>query len=392
MHIPSERVYNKMRSETASLWYVPANDGEETAFIIKAPTPTIKALISGCPMQLFFGKRDCYLCIGVQIEDVPGTPLFISGVQIEAEEHNALIQSIKQRVFPIFLFNEMDICFASSSVRIIEEEAFGLLNFIKDETGLYVGPFNEKASETLDCFAVSVDKRSIYPDAQDIPVVRISPEINEWEAHEIYFIGNDSFHKVNISDKMEGKNFENTIWGALESVFPTTLCKSPQVRNGQKVRELTDVFAYYEYGSFLIEAKDLSVIQAGYNKYESKRLAGIQKQVEKAIKQLIGATNVFMRGNAILDGKKHEIIVNRKQPPHCIILIAELMHCGDWTDITNHLIYAMVQTGAFFHLLDLREFITLLKQSSGDPKLIDYNLMQRCKLFYEKKSVHIRGV
>ena len=52
----------------------------------------------------------------------------------------------------------------------------------------------------------------------------------------------------------------------------------------------------------------------------------------------------------------------------------------------------MVQTGAFFHLLDLREFITLLKQSSGDPKLIDYNLMQRCKLFYEKKSVHISGV
>lgn len=27
MHIPSEKVYNKMRSEIASLCYVPANDG-----------------------------------------------------------------------------------------------------------------------------------------------------------------------------------------------------------------------------------------------------------------------------------------------------------------------------------------------------------------------------
>lgn len=50
MHIPSERIYNKMRSEAASLWYVPANDGEETAFLLKIPTPTIKALISGCSL------------------------------------------------------------------------------------------------------------------------------------------------------------------------------------------------------------------------------------------------------------------------------------------------------------------------------------------------------
>ena len=62
MHIPSEKVYNKMRSEIASLWYVPANDGNETALIIKAPTPTIKAAILGCPLKLFFGKEDAYLC------------------------------------------------------------------------------------------------------------------------------------------------------------------------------------------------------------------------------------------------------------------------------------------------------------------------------------------
>lgn len=57
MHIPSERVYNKMRAEAASIWYVPANDSKETAFIIKAPTPTLKALIAGCPIQLLFGKK-----------------------------------------------------------------------------------------------------------------------------------------------------------------------------------------------------------------------------------------------------------------------------------------------------------------------------------------------
>ena len=68
------------------------------------------------------------------------------------------------------------------------------------------------------------------------------------------------------------------------------------------------------------------------------------------------------------------------------------MTCGDWDKISNQLIDAIEQTGALFHLLDLREFITLLKQSSGDPKLIDYNLFERCKIFMEKKSVLIRGI
>lgn len=102
MNIPIEKVYNQMRAEIASLWYLPANDGKETAFIIKAPTPTIKAVILGCNLKLIFGKEDSYLCNGVIIEDVPGSPVIISGVQVEAEEHQALLKSILQRKFPIF--------------------------------------------------------------------------------------------------------------------------------------------------------------------------------------------------------------------------------------------------------------------------------------------------
>ena len=61
MHIPSERIYSQMRAEVASIWYVPANDGEEVSLLIKAPTPTLKALIMGCPIHLLFGKKDTYL-------------------------------------------------------------------------------------------------------------------------------------------------------------------------------------------------------------------------------------------------------------------------------------------------------------------------------------------
>lgn len=392
MHIPSEKVYDRMRSEVASIWYVPANDGEETALLIKAPTPTLKALIVGCPMQLLFGKMGNYLCVGVRIEDMPDTPALISGPQIEFEEHEALVQSMKKRKFPIFLFNEMDICLASSAVEITEEISTQLSLFIGDKNQLYFGDFNDEVSHAVDCFVYSIDQTQKYQNAHNIPTLEVCVKVAPWKANSIYFINNDIYNEINIANKLEGTNFENTIWSSLESVFPTTLYKSPTVKNGEKRREFTDVFAFHKYGSFLIEAKALSVIQAGFNRNEAKRLAGIQKQVEKAIKQLVGAANAFKRGAPLFDSRGNEICVDRTIPPHCVILITELMTSGNWDSITKQLLDAIEETGALFHLLDLREFITLLKQSSGRSELIDYNLVERCKFFCQKKSVFIRGI
>lgn len=380
-----------MRSEIASLWYVPANDGNETALIIKAPTPTIKAAILGCPLKLFFGKEDAYLCKAVMIEDVPGSPVIISGVQIEAEEHQALLKSVQQKSFPVFLFNEMDICVASSIIQLNLNDSEKILSFIKSEK-LYSGNFDSLASAVLDCFEYTLDKALPYQNVHEMDIVEIAPDIGEWETNKIYFLNQAIAQKTDIAEKDEGGIFERTIWGSLESVFPTTLYKSPKVKIGEKTRELTDVYAYYEYGSFLIECKDLSVIQAGYERNMDKRIGGIQKQIKKALKQLVGATNAFKRGDIILDNVNKAIVVDRSQPPHCIVLITELITSGDWNEIAELLIDAVQQTGAFFHIIDFREFITLLKQSSGDPKLIDYNLMERCKICLEKRSVLIRGI
>ncbi len=392
MHIPSERVYKEMNREVASIWYIPANNGQETSFLIKAPTPTLKALIVGCSMRLLFGIKDNFLCCGVKILDVPDTPLLISGAQIVFEEQKALLKSMKQKKFPIFLFNEMDICVASSYINISQEDSEIMQVFLTGRDDLYTGDFNDDVLLALDCFATSIDKTKIYPNAYEIPIIEVIPQIDKWKTINMYFLNNDSSYEVNVSNPLEGETFENTIWGSLESVFPKTLYKSPQIQQGNKKREFTDIFAYHKYGSFLIEAKDLSVIKTGFDKNQTKRILGIQKQVKKAIKQLVGAVNAFKRGTALFDAKGNEILVNRDIPPHCIVLITELMECGNWDEISEQLLNAIKQTGALFHLLDLREFITLLKQSSGDPKLIDYNLVERCKFFIDKQSIFIRGI
>lgn len=392
MYIPSEKIYNKIRSEIASLWYVPVNEGKETALIIKAPTPAIKAAMLGCRLKLFFGKEKSYLCKAVMIEDVPDSPLIISGVQIESEEHQALFRSLEHRSFPVFMFNEMDLCVASAVVRLPVKDSEKILSFIKSGNPLYTGDFDSSASAALDSFEYTLDKTRTYQNVHEADVVEVVPDIREWETSKIYFYNQARAQKTDIAEEDEGENFERTIWGSLESVFPTTLYKSPKVRIGEKTRELTDVYAYYEYGSFLIECKDLSVIQAGYERNMKKRIAGIQKQIKKALKQLVGATNAFKRGDIILDNENKEIVANRSQPLHCIVLITELVTDGDWNEIAELVTDAVQQTGAFFHILDFCELITLLKQSSGDPKLVDYNLMQRCKYCLEKRTVLVRGI
>ena len=391
MYLPSARVYREMRSEETSLWYVPANNGEEPAFLVKAPSSSIKALIAGCPLRLVYGKEESHLCTGVRILDMPDAPIFISGLQREEEEHAALMRALQEKRFPAFLFNEMDVCLSWTNVELSEEDACRVLQFLGDQSTTYVGPFTKEATHSLDCFCFSVDKTHTYPGATTIPTLEISVSLEPWRITHISFVGVRGYHTITIEDKNEGEMFERAVWASLESVFPLTLYKSPQVKVGSKLREFTDVFSYYPYGSFLIEAKDLSVLQAGYDRNQERRTKGVQKQVKKAITQLVGASRALACGEPIFDADSTELQINRKQPPHCIVLITELMHWGDWSEIETQLMNAMRSTGAFFHLLDLREFIALLKGSSGKAELLDYNLMERCKLFAEKGSVQIRS-
>lgn len=380
-----------MRSEEASIWYVPTNGGQELALVLKAPTSSIKALVAGCPLKLVYGKKGPYLCTGARILDMPDAPTCISGVQRDAEEHSALQRALRDRRFPAFLFNEMDVCLAWTNASLSQEGASRILNFLGEESQLYVGPFTEEASHSLDCFCFSVDNTSTYPGAQNIPTAEIPATFEPWRITNASFVGVNGVYTITINDKDEGEMFERAIWASLESVFPLTLYKSPRVKSGVKTRELTDVFSFYDYGSFLIEAKDLSVLRAGYERDQERRTRGVQKQVKKAIRQLAGASKAFRRGDTIFDASGTELHVDRKQPPHCIVLITELMHWGDWSEIETLLMEEARSTRAFFHLLDLREFIALLKGSSGKAELIDYNLIHRFKLFVEKGSIHIRS-
>jgi len=388
-----QQLNNEINREENSLWYNTTIGLKETKLIIKTITPCIKALISGCPLKLVFGKKDDYLCIGVRIFDILNSPLFISKVQYKSEEHKALIYALQEGRFDISLLNEMDKLLAWSKVTISEEKALDVLNWMQDESSLYAGTRTKKVDYAHDCFCVSVEStyKHKFPNAHTIPYIELETTIDSWNTMELYFYSDQNIYNFNIQDRDEGGTFEKEIASALTSVFPSTLYRNPKFRKGTNDKELTDILAFYKYGSFLIEAKEISIIDSSFDRSKTRRILKIQNKVKQAIKQMAGATKVFMKGTEIYTSNNEKINVNRIQPPHCIILITEFMHDGDWSEVQNLLFNAINETGAMFNIMDFGEFIELLKASSGKPEIIDYNLMQRWKCLMKNHSIHVKG-
>ncbi|GGY05589.1 hypothetical protein GJV26_18290 [Massilia dura] len=391
MHIPSSRVYNQIHREEGGIWFVPANGGKETAVLIKAPTSALKALVAGAPLTFVFAIQDKYLCCGTRIYDVPGAPLLLCSIQRHNEEHATLRRIAAAGRSPIFLFNEMDVCVAWSDSMIANDEKAMLIDFLSIPEGFYSGKYPEAAPNFLDavCEATNLQKR--ITSTEDFLAIETTVAHGPWASNMVSFPGIRDTQSIVIDDLNEGGVFESAIWASLESVFPFNLHRSPQVTIGKKQRELVDVTAFYEHGSFFIEAKDLSILASGFDRTRERRLAGIQKQAKKAIVQLTGACKAAKRGEKITDRHGNPILLNLNQPIHCIALLSDLMHEGDWKAIEKSLRDAVLETGDFYHILDLRELVTILKCSKGDQRLLDYNLMMRWEQFVKTGSVHIRS-
>lgn len=391
MHIPGQRILNELRSEEAGIWYVPANNGEEIAILIKASTSILKSIIHGCDISFVFGQKNSFLCIGARIYDIPDSPVFTSNIQRHLEEHDALARFIDDKSAPLFLFNELDVCVAWADAYISDGSSEEISLILGDVKEKYTGSFTDQCSKALDDFCFSVDSTQKFDSATKIETLEIHVKRGDWTLTEISFAGNFESQTMALNEDDEGLVLEKSVWASLESVFPFGIYHSPIIRIGKKDRELTDVVTSYKYGSFLFEAKDLAVFTNGPERTRERRLKSIQKQTRKAIGQLVGASKAAKRGEQIFTKTGASLSLETNKPFHCIVLLTELPHEGDWSEIESQLRSAIFDTGDYFHVFDLQELIFLLKICRGKAELLDYNLMERCKLFFKKGSVHIRS-
>ncbi|MDS1846501.1 hypothetical protein QX213_21545 [Vibrio vulnificus] len=394
MHFPSERVQREINREQGSIWYVPAEGSDDLAILVKAQNHTLKALIMGCKLELQFSRCThnglAHLCCGVCIYDTPDAPIMYFGVQREQEEHDALNAIVNRGKCPLFLFDELGNCVSWAELQLTVEDQQTINRFLTEISNPYVGELLPEHEMVLDSHCIGFDQTKPYSMLPSMECLTVTPKIENWVSHKNVYYSSCESQSTTIDDTNEGEQFERIAIVALEHMFGAQLYKSPEVTIGSKSRELTDILSYYEQGTFLIEAKNLSVLQAGYERSQERKSKGVIKQVKKAIGQLEGAYKALKRGEVVTDSYGEVISIDRDVVPHCIVLVSEVSTAGDWEPILDALLETSQKTGGLFQVIDIYELILILKASRGEKELFDYNLLERFKVMAQQRSVFLK--
>lgn len=388
----AERIYKELLHEEACLWYI--SDSYGSKVMVKIPSASIKALIAGCRIEFLFGKdnkeKPTKFHAGVRVYDDPIHYLSVTGIHRFLDEHISLERIMNRTQTYIHFHNELNVCTATASLSFDTKDQLKVLNFIGNPNNLYIGDFDSHASRSLDCFQYSLTKHEDLKNVYEIETLVVQGKLESWQMMENHFIGLNEANKIVLNNTDEGGTFEQQVWASLESLFEKQLHKNPRIPFKNGTRELTDLFAYSEYGIFLIETKALGILGASNERTMDRKVAGLQKQIEKAIDQLTGAVKKIREDSPVLDNKGNEILFDRKLLPHCIILVSELLPFGEWQHIVYKMMVAMVEAKIYLHLVDLREFMRYVGMARGSVNRLDYYLMKRAEQFTEHQTVHIK--
>ncbi|GIF16611.1 hypothetical protein Ate01nite_66430 [Actinoplanes teichomyceticus] len=209
---------------------------------------------------------------------------------------------------------------------------------------------------------------------------------------------NDVFHarnvgglsKLNIFSGNEGSEQEQLAVWLVDNLHPAGVIHSPQVEEGGRSRELTDLLLAYERGCFFIESKALQILGRPTLPDRKRLSRDLAKHVEKATKQLAGAVRSARRGLPVSDESGRGVEVSVDQPPHLIVLVPDLSLLSGATQFGSSFFAQFSEKNrAFFHILDPTELLRVVQaaemiaKAGREPvtkmEAFDFYLMKRAE-------------
>lgn len=391
---PYQRIIKEIRSEEASIWF--SSEGETLVLIIKAPLNSCKAIIHGSTTEILIGidqtKAVPIIHSGLRIFDDPENPLVLTGVHRFIEENECFKFILKNGNCSIVIYTELGFPLIYGLATLEEVKCKEVLSEIEDASNFYHGDFTDEVKRSLDSFDLSIDPTRKFDSAYQIKVFRIGCKFHSWNETEAHFIGLNQHVNTKLTDLKEGGILEKHIWFLLENIFHFEIFLNSKFKSRSGEKEFIDIFAFYELGIFLIESKSLSIYSGNTMKTMDRKVLSLQNHIKKAINQLVGASESINNGIEVFDSKGNLIKFKRDIVPHCIVLVAELFHFGDWEEIEDLILKRCGEKNVFIHIFDLRELVSLLKTTDGKKEMLDYRLIKRFEKFLEIRSIHLRTV
>lgn len=363
--------------------YARGANGFEPTLLVKGSTLLLKYMVLGARLQFQLGRVNDRLLYAFTAYDDVSKPAMLWSVVENEPELNALKGLVSGESCPVFLFNELALNVAWSTVRV---------NLPTEAQSWIVGTTLGK----IDCAAIAERADDLLErafkgttSADELLFSEIAP-IEGWHPVFNHFItshGADS--PIDLFSRDEGGQQEQLAVWLTDGLHPRGVYHSPQIPKGNGQRELTDILLSHEYGALLIESKALTVFNRGILPDRTKLAKDVSQHVEKAVRQLRGSIRSLKAGVPVTTRAGSPVDVERSKPAHAIVLIP------DFALIENQEHYGppfiadfMEATGGFIHLLDLAELLRVVQAaeilSKGSAKVtplmaFDYYLMERAE-------------
>lgn len=376
-----EIIANQITGQDAGLWFW---EKFTKKIIVKAPTHTIKEIYQGKEIFLYIKSEQYFsrdvLFTGVAINDFRENPAYIFGINRFKDEIKIIEKLFLEESLEIDFYNELGIAVLSAMLRVNDELRDTVFSEIRncniDDEDFIVEPYLDKFQEEY------IKNRKIK---------HLELNIDNFKVVNNHIIGQEII-KYAIIDQDEGKLLEDKIFATLDNMFGTDLFHSPYfIRQNLKV-ELTDLFCFSDNGVFIIETKAMSVFNVNTNITTDRRIANLHKQIRKALKQISGVcNNLYTKEVSIYDSRNHqEIIFDRKICPHCIIIVDDLIPLGEnWHQILIEVFKQMIDNKCYTNILDVKEFIKLVKFSNNSKYNLDCFLLERCQAVISNENLFV---
>lgn len=391
MYFPSTNTYQYIKSQQVGIW-IERYEREQLAVLLKLPSTIIKAIALGCEIDFIIGLNhsdQTYITLGAKIYEST-SPLMVAMPLMTENEITSLILFTNATDITISIFDEIDSPVFGAKILLNEQFKKHLASSIKKYSPLNPTENIIKANKNLDSFYYKVDKNYQTEKHHEVTLVFCKIKLQNPESILIISHSNQDSINYRINTGIEGETQEDKLSHALKSHLKDNIFHSPQVLIGKKTRELTDILVLKNNYSILIESKALSIDSSNSNESKDKLLSRTLKQSHKAITQLEGALKAINRQEKI-KSKTGDLVEIKNNNIYLIIVISEFIQSIDWLSICNKSIEIYKNYSARTLVIDISEFVYMLKLASSGNRDFGNMLEMRFNLFMKHRSYNIKS-
>jgi len=371
--------------------------GRDLALVLKCPTHIGKAIHSGSPVRVVLAdvpsKNSFVRCFGLSIEDRGGKPLTTFAAYRTRDEQRLLLRLFRRDRLPLFLFDEIERCVACCTFSPESHGRNAISEALNEWPAPYAGRFTSVVKSALDRFSEMLDG----VDCADAVLGPIEApcSLTDWRVSSIYGIGSGDFRL----DGDDGSGLEQTIHQLLESLFESSAFRSPNVRNESGSRELIDTLLLGDHVICLVESKAVGFSGVDGPLDTAKLAKRIQKDVDKGLRQLKGATRAIRAGSPL--SETHQgipVLARQARAPIRIldhnwvvlglVVVSDLDCDVDWRVVAER--YLAASSGdACYQVVDLTELRSLVGAAKTPMQFVT-NLILRFQRVSEQGSMAVR--